>query len=199
VRSDRHAGFETIDRKWRRKSAMENTQRITTMSRNLRRVCTGLIYCLPVVSAMIWIFFNRLYASAPIIPLPVHLDHDLTAQTRFHAFLVDLIPLGAIVYGLQKLRNLFLLYERGLIFTNQNVDCFRSLGRAMLVWVACHIFRTSLLSVILTLDNPPGKRMITLGLDSGDFSGLFVGAVVLIISWVMDEGRRIQEDQEFIV
>lgn len=178
---------------------MENTQRITTMSRRLRRICTGLIYCLPVACALVWIFFNRLYALAPMMPLPVHVDHDLPAQTRFYAFLVDLIPLGAIIYGLQKLRGLFSLYEKGLIFTNQNVDCFRSLGRALIIWVACHVVRTTLLSVILTIDNPPGKRILALMLDSGDFSGAFVGVVVLIISWVMDEGRKIREDQELIV
>jgi len=76
---------------------MENTQRITTLSRKLRRICTGLIYLTPVASALCWVFFNQLYAMAPMIPLPVHVDHDLPAHTRFHAFLVDLIPTGAIL------------------------------------------------------------------------------------------------------
>lgn len=178
---------------------MENTQRITTISRKLRRICTGLIFCLPVACAIVWIFFNRIYAMAPMIPLPVHVDHDLPGQTRFYAFLVDLIPLGAIIYGLQKLRSLFLLYGNGLIFTEQNVDCFRSLGRALVIWMACHVASTTLLSVILTINNSPGKRAIALMLDSGDFTAVFVGVVVLIISWVMDEGRKIQDDQALIV
>jgi hypothetical protein len=178
---------------------MENIQRVTNLSRKLRRICIGLIYCLPVAYALVWLFFNRLYAIAPMIPLPVHVDHDLSGLTRFYAFLVDLMPLGAIIYGLQKLRGLFLLYENGLIFTEQNVDCFRSLGGALVAWVACHVVRTTLLSVILTIDNPPGKRIVALMLDSSDFTGVFVAVVVLIISWVMDEGREIQEDQPLIV
>ena len=178
---------------------MENSRRITTLSRKLRRVCTGLIYGLPVACGFFWIFFNRLYAMAPMIPLPVHVDHDLTAMVRLFAFLIDLVPLGAIIYGLQKLRILFLLYENGSIFTEQNVSCFRSLGRALIVWVACHIVRTTVLSVVLTINNPPGHRMIAVIFDSGDFTGVFVGVVVLIISWVMDEARIIREDQELIV
>ena len=178
---------------------METTQRITTLSRKLRWTCTALIYCLPVACAIVWIFFNQLYATGPMMPLPVRVDHDLPGQIRFYAFLVDLIPLGAILYGLHKLRRLFRLYENGLIFTERNVDCFRGLGRALVVWVACHVARTTLLSIILTMNNPPGQRMVTVGLDSGDFTGVFVGVVVLIISWVMDEGRRIQEDQALIV
>jgi hypothetical protein len=134
-----------------------------------------------------------------MMPLPVHVNHALPGLTRLLAFLADLIPLSAIIYGLQKLRALFRLYENRMIFTEQNVDCFRSLGRALLVWVVCHVVRTSLLSVILTIDNPPGQRILALMFDSGDFAGVFVGLVVLIISWVMDEGRKIQEDQALIV
>jgi hypothetical protein len=179
--------------------AMENTQRITTVSRKLRLVCTVLFFCLPLVCAFFWTFFNRLYAIAPMIPLPVHIEHDLTAQTRFLAFLCDLLPLGVIMYGLRKLRDLFMLYENGLIFTEQNVNCFRSLGKTLIIWVACNFVNHTLLGIALTLDNPPGRRMLVIGLDSGDFTGLFVGAVVLIISWVMDEARKIQEEQALII
>jgi len=41
--------------------------------------------------------------------------------------------------------------------------------------------------------------MITVSFDSGEFTGVFVGIVVLIISWVMDEGRKIEEEQALIV
>ena len=178
---------------------MENSQRITTVSRNLRRTCTGLIYGLPIACALVWTFFNRLYTLVPMIPLPVHVNPDLTALTRFLAFLVDLIPLGAVIYGLQKLRSLFGLYENRMIFTEQNVDCFRSLGRALILWVIGDVVRNSLLSVVLTINNPPGQRVITFGLYSADFTAIFVGIVILVISWVMDEGRKIQEDQALIV
>lgn len=178
---------------------MENTQRITTLSRGLGRICTGLLYGLPVVVGLVWIFFNQLYAIAPMIPLPVHLDHDLPAHTRFYAFLVQLLPLGAVIHGLHKLRALFSLYENGSIFTQQNVDCFHGLGRALIIWVACHVVSRSLLSIVLTPDNPPGQRVIAVVLDSGDFAGVFIGVTVLIISWVLDEGRKILEHQSLIV
>ncbi len=178
---------------------MENTQRIIAVSRKLRLTCKGLIICLPILYGVFWALFNQLYTMGPLIPLPVRVDHDLPGLTRFLAFMVDMIPMGVIIYGLQKLEGLFLLYENGLIFTEQHVNCFRSLGRALIVWVGCDVVRNSLLSVVLTLDNPPGQRVITVGLGSADFAAVFVGIVVLIISWVMDEGRKIQEEQALIV
>lgn len=178
---------------------MENTQRITSLSGKLGRVCTVLAFLLPAASAFFWTFFNSLFAMSPMVPLPVHVTGDLPGQTRLLAFLTDLIPLAAGIYALLKLRNLFRLYEKGLIFTELNVDCFRSLGRTLIVWVVCDVVRRTLLGIVLTMNNPPGKRMLVLGLDSGDFTGVFVGIVVLIISWVMDEARKIQEDQALIV
>jgi hypothetical protein len=182
-----------------RNRAMDNTQRISTVSRRLRLACSGLIYFLPLACALFWIFFNYLYAREPLIPLPVRVEHDLPGLTRFLGFLVDLIPMAATLYGLRRLRDLFHLYENGLIFTELNVRSFRSLGRTLIVWVACSVARNSLLSIVLTLNNPPGRRVITLGLSSADFSGVFVGIVVVTISWVMDEARKITEDQALII
>ena len=41
--------------------------------------------------------------------------------------------------------------------------------------------------------------MITVGLDSSDFGGIFVGVMILTITWVMDEARKIKEDQELFI
>ncbi|HET6420174.1 MAG TPA: DUF2975 domain-containing protein [Geobacteraceae bacterium] len=178
---------------------MENTQRITSVSRKLRLACIWLIVSLPVLCAVFWVFFNRIYAMAPMIPLPVRVDHDIPAVSRMLAFLCDMVPLSALIFALLKLKNLFYLYERGCIFTESNVDCYRALGRTLMVWVACDIVNRTLLGIVLTLDNPPGKRLLVIGLDGGDFTGIFVGIAVLIVSWVMDEARKMQEEQALII
>jgi hypothetical protein len=178
---------------------MENAQRITKVSRKLRIACTCLMFCLPAINALFWQFFNDVYPKIRMIPLPVPVDHEVSAFCRALAFSADMVPLFATLYGLLKLRELFQLYENGSFFTERNVGCLRSLGKALLVWVGCDIVRYSLLSVILTLGNPPGQRLLVVGLNSGEFSGVFVGIVVLIISWVMDEARKLEEDQALIV
>jgi hypothetical protein len=178
---------------------MDNTKCITVVSRRLRLVCIGLIHCLPALCAVFWALFNRIYALVPMIPLPVRVNHDLSAFTRLLAFLCDLVPLSALIFGLMRLRKLFSLYEKGNIFTEENVNCYRSLGRTLMVWVGCDIVNRTLLGIVLTLDNPPGKRLLVLGMDGGDFTGIFVGATVLIISWVMDEARKMQEEQALII
>lgn len=181
---------------------MENAQRIARVSRKLRLTCTVLVFGLPAIYALFWIFFNQIYfypAIQPSIPLPVPVNHHLSALTRFLAFVAGLIPLAVTLYGLQRLRELFMLYESGSIFTERNVSCLRRLGWTLIVWVGSDVVRWSLLGIVLTLGNPPGQRMLVVGLNGGDFIGVFVGIVVLTISWVMDEARKIEEDQALIV
>jgi Protein of unknown function (DUF2975) len=178
---------------------MRNALRITKLSRRLKFICIGLVFILPVLCAVFWVLFNRIYAIMPMISLPVRLDHDLTALTRLLAFLSDLLPLSAMIFGLLKLKALFSLYEKGHIFTKANVNCYRSLGRTLMVWVGCDIVNRALLGIVLTLDRGPGQRRLVIGLDGNDFAGIFVGIVILIIAWIMDEARKIQEDQALII
>jgi len=178
---------------------MENSTRIQVASRRCRIACTALIFCTPGAVAFLWYFFNELYPRVPGIPLPVRVDHDLTAMTRFLAFLAQLPPTALAIYQLVILRRLFTLYEKGKIFAAENVECYRRLGWMLIVWVGCEIASNSLLSIALTLSNPPGQRVVTLGVSSGELASLFIGIVVLVISWVMDEGRKILEEQSLFV
>ena len=183
---------------------MKNIQRIARASRRLRRICTATIFVLPIASALYWLFFNQIYAPSSfiptsMIPLPVHITEELSDLTRFLAFLTELLPLTALIYGLKKLGELFHQYEQGQIFTDKNVSCFRSLGRILIIWVLCDVVQNPLLSIILTREKPPGQHVITVGFCSADFIALFVGIIILIIAWVMDEARMIKEDQALII
>ena len=61
------------------------------------------------------------------------------------------------------------------------------------------IIHRSLLSVALTLHNPPGQRIFTLDIGSPDLTALLLGNILAVIAWVMEEGRKLQEDQDFTV
>ena len=41
--------------------------------------------------------------------------------------------------------------------------------------------------------------MITVELGSPDLTALLLGAILAVIAWVMEEGRKLQEDQDFTV
>ena len=50
--------------------------------------------------------------------------------------------------------------------------------------------------VVFSSANPLGPRTIALAFNGEDLTTLVLGIAVLLISWAMDEGRRIKEEQE---
>jgi len=115
-----------------------------------------------------------------------------------------------------KLAQLFRLYERGLIFAAETIHCIKVLG------MICVIGWLTLIGVQFTpraepvTHNPSAdvhlvkaatgeKHNFRIGFfsfDFGtgiDFGTLFVGASVILAAWIMDEGRKIQEEQELTV
>jgi hypothetical protein len=122
--------------------------------------------------------------------------HDLSVTAPFMGFIFSLLPNIVMIYGIIILRRLFSLYEKEIIFSKDNVRCFRRMGWALIGLFIANTISNALLTAVLSWANPPGRRVIALAFTSGDFTPLVLGMVVLFISWAMDEGRRIKEEQE---
>jgi hypothetical protein len=176
---------------------MDNLQRIKIASRWIKKICSVLIFCLPLSLAFFWIFVNNFLEIRPL-PFVNYVPDHLTGLTRFLSFLAEMIPLSVVVYGLLRLRELFRLYENEMIFTEKNVSCFRRLAWALIVWVECDVIKTALLSLVLTMDSPVG-HIGMLKITTPHLACILVGIVILIIAWVMDEARKIQEDQTLFI
>ena len=183
---------------------MENTKRIRVISSLGRRICTVLIFLVPIMSAFFWVFFNKWYPIIRDLGIEINLVpvqiQDLSAMARFMGFIVSLLPNIVTIYGIIKLRRLFSLYEKEIIFSKDNIKCFRGMGWVLIGLFIANKISDTLLSAVYTFENPPGQRsIIALWFSSGDFTPLVLGMVVLFISWAMDEGRRIKEEHTYEV
>ena len=94
---------------------------------------------------------------------------------------IELIRLGLFICGIVLVNWLFVLFERGKFFAAVNVRCARWIG---LVIVADGVadFTQQLM-----------YREITFGPEP------LIGLFVVLISWIADEGRKIQEEQELTI
>jgi hypothetical protein len=154
--------------------------------------------CVPVFHLLYGAFFNHL-PEGLLADLPVVPAQKLSFLSLTLAFFVSLLPLSVALYGLITLSTLFKLYENGIIFSADNVRYFRRLGYVFLFWVMANAAFTPLVSFILTFVNPPGERAMVAKFGISDISSLIIGAVVLLISWVMNEGRRFEDEQAYTV
>jgi hypothetical protein len=90
--------------------------------------------------------------------------------------------LGLFIFCSLVLYNLFRLYERGILFSARNVRYIRFLGYYLILdW-----------AVIYQLESLSQKMDLS-------FTQPFIGLMIIFIAWIMDEGRKIQEEQELTV
>lgn len=84
---------------------------------------------------------------------------------------------------------LFGFFEKGILFTAETVRCLQILGGVYLV--RCLVQVGFYFFVPAPLFSGP---MLAIGIND-----LFTGSLIIFIGWVMDEARKIREEQELTV
>jgi hypothetical protein len=177
----------------------DNMARIRRLGRWLEMVClTAAVVVTPFI-ALYWAVFNLLPADMTHQTASLAVSPVLPAWVRGLCFLAAMAPGGALMLTLLRLRELFALYKEGRIFTLANVVCFRAVSRSLLVWAVASILYTPLAGLAVTAANPPGRHMLSLGIGSSELALFFVAAMAVVISRVMDEARRLDEEQSLTV
>jgi hypothetical protein len=123
----------------------------------------------------------------------------LTPQTRVLYVLWDIPSLGVILMALLRLWQLLGEYLCSRVFSARALTSLRGFARWVLLGAFLSPVYRAVMSVLVTWQNGPGKRELTLDLTSDDYLLLLLGVVVLAISSVMAEAARIAEDNEGFV
>ena len=89
---------------------------------------------------------------------------------------------GLAYFAAGMLLRLFWLYGKGVIFSAKNVNCLRFLGYYLIIdWFIDYQMQG--LQREMDLSTNP----------------IFIGLFIIFFAWIMDEGRKIQEEQELTV
>lgn len=168
------------------------------------QICFLIIFCLlPVSVTLFWIFINELHAAYGYVvflnaskKIELFTNWPITLNMKVVGLIGELIyvcVLMAIFYFLTKL---FGLYSRGHIFTRENVRYIRLIGYAF-IWKPILTLPTYwILSYAMYMNNPVSIKTTYSYFDSND---ILIGLIIIIVSWVMDEGRKLQEEQSLII
>jgi hypothetical protein len=121
--------------------------------------------------------FNHPYASASDIPKPMYL----------------LCATGTVVYllGVISFYRLLCLYEKGVIFSGANVSEMKKLGS--------YLAGYGILAVAANIVYAGGIVFPWVLLEGVASPWIVIGGAIYIVAWIMDEGRKIQEEQELTV
>ena len=173
-------------------------QRIKTISRIVRYVVLGFfVVSIGFILVCLLCSFDR----PSYLPVP-------TIGNTVVGLSLDIV----LCFWYWNLAKLFWFYERGLIFVAEAIRCIKTLG--LLCVIGCLL--KSALHILGQLfpptppsTLPPGvtvRAITSYGFDFFSFTiaginvGLLLaGIIIVIIAWIMDEGRKIQEEQELTV
>lgn len=123
----------------------------------------------------------------------------ITPEVQLYGALISLLPLGLSVYGMVQVWFLFGEYAQGRIFTAIASKRLRRLAWSLIGAAAAQIVTRTLHALVLTMNNPPGKKILLVNVSSNDYTFLIFGVLLLGIAWVMVEATRLaQENAEFI-
>jgi hypothetical protein len=137
--------------------------------------------------------------QAPGVDLRHLLQGDFSFAARTRAALAGLLPSGLGLAVLWQLWSLFGEYRRGAVFSPRALACLRRFASLLVVLALSSPLTQALMSVAISLDNPPGQRQIVISLGSNDYA-LVLGALVFVaIARVMTEAARVAEENEGFV
>ncbi|PTO71086.1 DUF2975 domain-containing protein [Vibrio splendidus] len=175
---------------------MSNIQK---QSRRVRLLLQSFLALTPIMVCYFWLTIETPYDFISATGLYYYdLGHltmlPLSMTTRTVAAFTSLAMSSILMYALMVLIRLFRNYERGEIFSLENAMSYQKLGYSLFYWVLGSVIYSSLMSVILSFNNPPGERILGISFVGMDFLTLILGIIILIISWVMKEGYILADE-----
>jgi len=134
-----------------------------------------------------------------------YVGDEITWTVKIVAAIGLMLSMGIALKLLGHLGKLFSLYAKGEIFTAENVRQIREIGISVFLFMA--IWAYGLLTKIILGVPGAGSTVETQGIAVRGFGfGLpepltvvLAGIIIVVISWIMDVGRELREDQDLTV
>ena len=181
--------------------------KIKKTSRIISALCVIAIVLMPIAQAVGWLFFDAINASYIIRGFnPAHIPLDklpvtspLPPSLLVIGFLVSMIPTLIIMMSVYFLHKLFHLYANGQIFTKANANYIKKIGYTILIGQLFGPFYEAAMSVILTIHNPVGQRILTISFSGMTVGFIIIAVMIITISWIMDQARQLQENEALTI
>ncbi len=186
--------------------------RIQKVSSYLLIIFNILLVGLPVFEVVQWLFIDwgpiqkivadgmllkPLETPEGVVNLGTRQWDDLSKTIGLMAATLGLLPLFLSMF---VLKSIFRNYQKGEIFTSCNARSYKRLGWLFFLDALLAKPLSDMLMVLaVTFSNPPGHRYITLGFGTPNLEALFCGVLVIVISWVMLEASKLQDEQKFTI
>ncbi|MGX5669023.1 DUF2975 domain-containing protein [Rhizobium daejeonense] len=124
---------------------------------------------------------------------------EIDFPVRALAFVISMIPLGALAYGLLNARRCFKAFSVGNIFSREPTRHLRAFAVAVAVSALLKPFAGAALSVLLSASSSAGAKTLVLNIGSDTLIALIFSGTVAVIAWVMTEASDVSDENKQFV
>jgi hypothetical protein len=119
---------------------------------------------------------------------------------KFLAFSSDMLGILPFMFSLLVLKIIFKNYEKGEIFSTINALHYKKLGWLFLLdALIVKSLSNTLMVLAVTLTHPHGHRYINIHYGTPSLKALFLGILLIVVSWVMLEASKLQDEQQYTI
>lgn len=178
---------------------LNHLQRIQRVSRIMVRICFAMIVMMPLALVIYWATASASELAAQGNLQASVIRAPLQVWQRVAAAFVSALPLACLLIGVWQAKQCFEQFARGNVFTASAVVCLRRFAGWVAAAALAAILAGMAISVLLTLNNPPGTRQLALGFSSTQVFTLFFAALVWLMADVIGQGQALaDENKQFV-
>jgi hypothetical protein len=123
----------------------------------------------------------------------------LTPATRLAALALAAIPLSLALIGFFAVQRLFHGFSSGDILTPESGRRLKRIGLIVTALGPLTIVIRAIASVVVSLPNPSGERMLAVGFGSNDVTTVIAGMLLIVLGWTLEEAARVaDENRQFV-
>ncbi len=119
--------------------------------------------------------------------------------SRIASSCIDGISIALLVWACICFIKVLRYYQKGELFTANTIALFNNMSKIIFAWALYEPFKFTLLSIVTTLSNQQGQRVIALGFTSNDVIHIFIVGFFLIITSLMHEAYELKNEHDLTI
>lgn len=173
-------------------------ERVRSLSRLMGALCVVAGAALVAVTLYYWAVTPspEMLANAQLANAA---PREFGGATRTFAFVISMVPLAALIWGLIQARRCFQAFADGHFFSLEAVGGLKRFALAVFASALLQPIAAAALSLLLSWGGSAGTRTLALSISSDTLFALFFAGTMTVIAWVMAEAAAIADEHAQIV
>ncbi|QDV19979.1 hypothetical protein Pan153_46480 [Gimesia panareensis] len=156
------------------------------------------LWLVPLLLVWVWFYADQIAATNQYVPQKA-ISFPLSAFTKAGMVLVTALVASPTYWGLFALRRFLRACCAEEYFTAQNSRNLKRFALGFLGSALLSPLSSGVMSVLLTIHNPPGQKMLVIGLSSTQVTMAAVGALLLVVASLLQRASLIAEEHAQII